>query len=190
AHLRTPTHGLRQHSRDNTIGRTLQETPYERAADAETHHHELVDAQMIHQSELVVGVGIPRPVDLDRAGGLARGGIAQVRRDAAILSLELRNGVEGRVAAEEGYGRVQSAAGKQHQRETRPGLLIVDAHGAFFVDTPASPFLLGLLTEHARHRGYRRCRGAGCQYVASCRIIHTRVLREMTHSVYLRWKAV
>jgi hypothetical protein len=53
---------------------------------------------MIHQAELVVGVGVPRPVDLDRAGGLAGGSVAQVRRDAAILSLELLNGVEGRVA--------------------------------------------------------------------------------------------
>src|SRR5436309_11681158 len=95
---------------------------------------------MIHQAELVVGIGCPRPVDLDRAGGLAAGGVAQVRRDAAILSLELLNGVEGRVAGEEGYGRVQSPAGKQHQREAGPGLLIVDANGAFFVELASSSF--------------------------------------------------
>jgi hypothetical protein len=47
---------------------------------------------------------------------------------------KLLNGVEGRVAGEEGYGRVQSPAGKKHQRETGPGLLIVDANGAFFVE--------------------------------------------------------
>src|SRR5580704_7927660 len=89
---------------------------------------------MIHQADLVVGVGFPRPVDLDRAGGLAAGGVAQVSCDAAILSLELLNGVEGRVAGEEGNGGVQSPARKQHQRETGPGLLIVDTNGAFFVE--------------------------------------------------------
>ena len=31
--------------------------------------HELVDPQVIHQAEMVVGVGIPRAVDLERAGG-------------------------------------------------------------------------------------------------------------------------
>src|ERR1700693_3870375 len=123
---------------------------------------------MIHQAELVVGVGIPRPVYLDRAGGLAGGGVAQVRRDAAILSLELLNGVEGRVAGEEGYGRVQAPAGKQHQRETGPGLLIVDANGAFFVEL-ASSFFARLLSKYARHGGRCRCRGARCQDGASGR---------------------
>ena len=54
---------------------------------------------MIHQAEMVVGVGIPRPVDLERAGGLAAIGVAQVRRDAAVLALELLDRVEGRAAA-------------------------------------------------------------------------------------------
>src|SRR6202047_2799103 len=95
---------------------------------------------MIHQADLVVGVGFPRPVDLDWAGGLAAGGVAQVRCNAAILSLELLNGVEGRVAGEEGDGGVQSPAGKQHQRDTGSGLLIVDTNGAFFVELPISRF--------------------------------------------------
>ena len=60
-----------------------------RAADAEAQHHEFPDAQVIHQPELVVGVGVPGPVDLERAGGLAAVGVAQVRRDAAVLALEL-----------------------------------------------------------------------------------------------------
>src|ERR1700693_3643620 len=139
---------------------------------------------MIHQAELIVGVGIPGPVDLDRAGGLAGGGVAQVRRDAAILSLELLDGVEGRVAGEEGYGRVQSPAGKQHQWESGPGLLIADANGAFFVERASSCFDR-LLSKYAWHRGHRRCRGPGFQYVASCRIIHIRVLPEMTGRVTL-----
>src|SRR3981081_738901 len=95
---------------------------------------------MIHQTELGAGVGIPLPVSLDRAGGLAAGGVAQVRCDAAILTLELLNGVERRVGGEEGYGGVQSPAGKQHQRETGPSLLIVDTNGGFFVELASSSF--------------------------------------------------
>ena len=53
--------------------------------------------QVIHQAEVVVGVGVPRPVDLERAGGLAAVGVAQVRRDAAVLALELLDRVEGRL---------------------------------------------------------------------------------------------
>jgi hypothetical protein len=44
---------------------------------------------MVHQAELVVGIGFPRPVDLNRAGGLSAGRVAQVCRDAAVLSPEL-----------------------------------------------------------------------------------------------------
>src|SRR2546423_9204757 len=123
---------------------------------------------MIHQAELVVGVGIPRAVGLHRAGGLAGGGIAQIRRDAAILSLEFLNGVKGRVASEEGYGRVQSSAGKQHQWEPGAGLIIVDAHGSFSVEL-AGCSLARLLSKYARHSGRCRCRSARCQYAASSR---------------------
>ncbi len=79
AHLRTRSAGLRQHGCDNTIRRPPQEVPDEGAADAEAQHHELLDAQVIHQTELVIGMRIPRPVDLERAGGLAAIGVAQVR---------------------------------------------------------------------------------------------------------------
>ena len=82
-------------------GRPPQQVPDERAADAEAHHHELVDAQVIHQAELVVGVRVPGPVDLERAGGLAAVGVAQVHRDAAVLVLELLDRVERRAAGEE-----------------------------------------------------------------------------------------
>src|SRR5215471_18922724 len=116
---------------------------------------------------MVVGIGFPRPVHLDRTGGLAAGGVAQVRRDAAILSLEFLDRVERRVAGEEANSRVQSAAREQHQRKAGTGLLIVDAHGSFFVKLATS--LLGwLLSNYARHGG--RC---GCcsrlQYGASGR---------------------
>ena len=90
AHLRARAARLRQHGGDDAIGRALQQIPDEGPADAEAEHHELVDAEMIHQAEMVVGVGIPRPIDLERAGGLAGIGVAQVGGDAAVLALEFR----------------------------------------------------------------------------------------------------
>ena len=54
--LRPEPDGLRQNARDHAIGCPLQKIPDEWAADAEAHHHELIDAQMIHQTELVIGV--------------------------------------------------------------------------------------------------------------------------------------
>src|SRR6185503_15035422 len=110
---------------------------------------------------------------------LTGGGVAQVGGDATILGLELFNRVERRVAREERDGRVQSPAGKQHQRKTGPGLLVADANGASFVE-PAGPAASRLLSKCAWHRGHRRRRGL--QYVAPCRIIHVGVLRKMTVS--------
>src|ERR1700686_5099077 len=122
---------------------------------------------MIHQTDLVVGVGIPRPVNLYRSGGLPAGGVAQIGCDAAILSLEFLNGVEGRVAGEEGYGGVQSPSGKQHQREARPSLLIiVDTNRAFLVEL-ASAAVTRLLSKCVWQSGRCRCRSPSCQYGSS-----------------------
>src|ERR1700730_2323870 len=56
AHLRTRSAGLRQHGCDNTIRCPPQEVPDKWAADAEAHHHELIYAQMIHHTEMVICV--------------------------------------------------------------------------------------------------------------------------------------
>ena len=50
AHLRARATGLRQHGRDDAIGRALQQVPDQGAADAEAQHHELVDAQVVHEA--------------------------------------------------------------------------------------------------------------------------------------------
>ena len=70
---------------------------------------------MIHETELVVGIGVPRPIDFDRTGGLATGRVAKVRRDAAILSLELVDRIAwlGIVAGDAGNPRVQPAGRQQ-----------------------------------------------------------------------------
>src|SRR6516225_6435610 len=118
---------------------------------------------------MIVSIGIPRPVDLERAGGLATIGIAQVREDATVLSLELLDGIE-RAGDQAGHPRVQSPAGDQQQRKPGTGLLIPDANGALFVVVRISASLPSLLSKHARRRGHRRYRGSSYQYVASGRI--------------------
>src|SRR6478736_8095624 len=114
---------------------------------------------------MVVGVCIPRPVDLERAGGVAATRVAQVRRDAAVLPLELLDRVKRRTAGEAGDRRVQSSAGNEQKREAGTGLLEVDANSAFFVKGDSCSSLPSLLSKHARRCGHRRRRGAGNKWV-------------------------
>jgi hypothetical protein len=50
---------------------------------------------VIHHTNVVVGVGVPRPVDLERAVGLTAVGIAQIGCDAAVLRLEFIDRLKG-----------------------------------------------------------------------------------------------
>jgi hypothetical protein len=70
----------------------LQKAPDERAANAETHHKELVDLQLIYQTKLVVGIGFPRPIDLDLPVGLAgvHDTISRVRVAAYVCDRSLK----------------------------------------------------------------------------------------------------
>ncbi len=131
---------------------------------------------MVHQAEMVVGVGIPGTVDLQRPRGPAAIGVAQVGGDAAVLGLELRDRIERRAfAGEPRDRRVQSAAGDQQQREAGAGLLEVDANVAFFVHAHGRSSLPGLLGKHARRGSHGRRRGTCRQYGASDRIHHRRL---------------
>src|SRR5215471_4019698 len=103
---------------------------------------------------MVIGIGIPRPIDLERAGGLAAIGVAQVREDAAIFSLELFDRIKRSAAFQEGDRRVQSPAGDKQQRKARTGLLILNANGAFFVERHWSSSLSSLLTKHSSRCGH------------------------------------
>jgi hypothetical protein len=85
---------------------------------------------MVHQPDVIVGVGVPRPVDLEWAGGLAAIGVAQIRRDDMVPALELLQRVEG-VVGKAGNRRVQPAAGDHQKWKAGAGLLIVDANIAF-----------------------------------------------------------
>src|SRR6266446_6154375 len=75
----------------------------------------------------------PRAVDCEWAGGLAAIGVAQIRRDNAVLALELLHRVEGVVREARDRG-VQPAAGDDQQREAGADLLIVDADVTLFVE--------------------------------------------------------
>src|SRR3989442_10875608 len=116
-----------------------------------------------------IAIGTPRPLALERAGGLAAVGVARVRRDAAVLSLELLDRVKRTAAGQAGDRRVQSPAGDEQQRKAGTGLLIVDANGAFFVEGHGRSSLPSLLSKHARRCGHGRRRGARFQYLASDR---------------------
>jgi len=132
--------GLRQHGGGDTPGRPPQQVPDERAADAEAQHHKLRDAEVIHQAELVIGMRVPRPVDLERAAGFAAIGVAQIHRDNAVLALELVHRVEGVVREARDRG-VQPAPGDHQQREAGADLLVMNTDFAFFVERHGvSPF--------------------------------------------------
>ncbi len=75
---------MHQRGGDDPVARLFQQVPDHWAGDAEAHHHEPVDPEMVHQAELVVGEAIPCPLDLERALRLATIGVAQVQRDDAI----------------------------------------------------------------------------------------------------------
>ena len=62
---RAARHG--QHGGGDAIAGALQQIPDQGTADAEAEHHEFLAAEMIHQRELIVGVGIPGAIDLERA---------------------------------------------------------------------------------------------------------------------------
>src|SRR5262249_33056977 len=110
---------------------------------------------------------------LERPGGLALNRVAQVRRDATVLSLELLDRVEGR-AGQGGGRRVQSPASYEQQWEAGTSLLVMDADGAFFIEAHGSSSLCRLLRKHARRCGHRGRRGARGQNGASDRIHNRR----------------
>ncbi len=126
--------GLRQHGGDDAVAHALDQVPDQRLADAITQHHEFLRAEMIHQADMVVGEGVPRALDIERAGRLAAIGVAQVGDDAAELVAEFLHRAERMCLVEAADRRVQPAARNDQQRQTRARLFIVNANVAFFVE--------------------------------------------------------
>src|SRR5262252_8099576 len=82
---------------------------------------------------MVVGISVPRPIDLKRTGGLATLGVAQIGRDNAKLTLALVEWVE-RVRREPRDRRVEPATGDHQQREARADLFVMDANLASLIE--------------------------------------------------------
>jgi len=97
---------------------------------------------VIHQPDVVIGTGVPRPVDFERPHRLAAIGVAQIRRNNAVLALELLQRVEGVIGEARDRG-VQTAAGDDHQREAGAGLFVMDANVAFFENRHGNSSLVG-----------------------------------------------
>src|SRR3989449_4380882 len=122
---------------DHTVRRPLHQLPGKAAADAVAHVEELVDPEVIHQSELVVGECLPGVVDRHGAGGLAAIGVALVHRDAAEVVRERLHRVDHRGWPVADAG-VQAPTGGDQQREAGARLLIADADVALVVERHGS----------------------------------------------------
>src|SRR4029077_9937533 len=77
--------------------------------------------------------------------GLTAIGVAQIREDAAVFSLEFFDRIKRSAAHQAGDRRVQSPARDEQQREAGAGLLVLDANAAFFVERHGSSSLFSLL---------------------------------------------
>src|SRR5262245_36440933 len=117
---------------------------------------------MIHQAEMIVGVGVPWPVDLKRAGGLAAVGVAQIRKYATEFALELFDRIE-RAGDQTLHPRIQCAASDEQQRKAGTNLSIADSRGAFFIKAHGGASRPGLLSERIRRRSDCCRGGAGCK---------------------------
>jgi hypothetical protein len=127
------TSGLAEHGGHDPLGGTPHQLHGERAADAVAHKEKLLNAEMVHQPELVVGEGAPRIVDGDRAGRFPVIGIALVHRDAAEVAFELLGSVEHR-SLPLSDARVQTTTRGDQQREAGAGLLIANPDIALFIE--------------------------------------------------------
>jgi len=151
--FRPVTDGLAEYRGDDTLRRAFEELPGKAAADAIAHVEELANAEVVHQPQLVVGEGVPRILDRDRAARLAAIGIALVHRDAMEVVLELFHCVDhcGRPIAD---SRIEAAAGGDQQREAGSDLLVADTDVALLVKRHGvSPLREMTLVDCSRNRG-------------------------------------
>src|SRR5215475_5789892 len=124
---------LNGYRRDDTVAGAFQQIPDERSADAEAHHHELTNAEVVHQADMVVRVGVPCSAGLKRPSRLAALGVAQIGGDDAEFLREFVEGVEW-MRLQPRNGRVEPTARDHEQRKPRPGLLVIDADIAPFIE--------------------------------------------------------
>src|SRR5216684_3682032 len=135
---------------------------------------DVCSAEVVHQADMVVSKGVPRPVRFERPGGLAALGVAQIGRDDAELPLELVERVE-RVGREARDRRIEPTARDHQQREAGASLFIMDANVAFLIERhEVSP---GLVTRTRAssvspvtpaEAGVQGRRLSGCPWIPAC----------------------
>jgi hypothetical protein len=128
---------LAQHSRHDAVRSALDQLQPERSPDAVTHEEELLIAEVVHHSQLVVGEGAPGIAGGNRPRGLAAIRIALIHGDAPEIVLERFHRVEHRVGPV-ANARVQAPAGSDEQRKPRPNRLVADADVSLFIERHGS----------------------------------------------------
>ena len=130
--LRPVPDGLAEHRDGDTIRRLFEQLASEAFADAVAHIGELIDPEVIHQTNLVLSETAPGIIDGERARTLAAIGIALVHGNAAEVVLESLHRVDhgARPIAD---ARVQSTSRCHQQRKTAADLLVTNADVASLV---------------------------------------------------------
>ena len=88
---------MHHRGRDYPLRGILDQVENHRSGDAEAYDPEPMNAEVIHQPEVVIRVGIPGAVDLQRAAGLAGISVAPVGGDAPEVVFVPFHRVEGRL---------------------------------------------------------------------------------------------
>ena len=104
-----------------------------RPADAEAHDQKLLDAEVVHQPKVVIGMGVPGPVNLKRAARLPWVSVAQVNTDTTEILFVSLHRVEGYRRIQQWQRGIEPAAWNDQQGISGPYLFVVDTDGFFFI---------------------------------------------------------
>ena len=118
-------HRLAEHCGQDALGRPLDELQCEGPADAVADEQELLDSEMVHQCQLVVGERPPRVVDLHWAGGFSAYGVALIHGNDTEVVLEYLHRIEHLARPVFDLG-VQASARSRQKRDTGADFLVSD----------------------------------------------------------------
>src|SRR5437773_1862516 len=138
ARTRSMSDRLAQHGGHDATGSPLDQLEPEAPPDAVAHVEELLDAEVVHQPQLVIRKRAPGVARGNRSRGLAAVRVALIHRDAAEVVLERFHRVEHR-GGPVAHPRVQAPAGRDEQREARANRLVADANVTLFIERHGSP---------------------------------------------------
>jgi len=132
---------LAQHGSHDAIRSPLDQLESERPPNAVAHVKEFLDAEVVHQPQLVIRKRAPGIAGGNRSRGLAAVRVALIHRDAAKVILERFHRVEDR-GGPVAHARVQSPARSNEQRKTRANRLVADADVTLFIERHGSLLLV------------------------------------------------